>query len=445
MTTNMQCVPTIKVASYNICNTAYANNFKEEFDKKHFGNDHWDKRYPTLIDNIRNINADILALQECNPANARDRLKQDLGDRYEMCFQPHVNRYTDGVAILYDKTRFTKVAQNKSDFTGEKPNGVDKTHLSVDLRDNLTNRVIRVATSHIYGNPDITTPTRIVNMHLESYRKFVETNLEKVDDVIVTGDFNFTIEGFKGIFPNNGYRTDGCYNATEPKKDRRIDFIFKKRAKNDDEQVNPLLSNANYSGKAKLYNYDNGASDHLPAITEFLPAEYLKQEFGKLSSETKMHERLATMIRWSQSRQEKSEHDDFKYVKENFAQEGFDENERNMLFLTTSTLPDGTNIKALDDAFTAACTNEVSQKKVEKEKPKTEDKPKAVTTTGQGDKVSQSSDKEKPITTEKPKTDSKVVVKPKNNGKEQSWCSWFCESVGNFFKGIGRWLASWFN
>jgi endonuclease/exonuclease/phosphatase family metal-dependent hydrolase len=405
------------VASYNICNPQYANYFPTQKEKNHFGPQNWDKRYGDLVKNILTLNADIITLQECGDIKAR--LIATLPE-YEVCYQPHVGRKGDGVAILYKKTRFARISEKRMDVT---ESNINKTHLRVDLKDNLTNRVVRIATSHLFGDPSRST---IARDHLATYKSFVCENSENTNEILVAGDFNFPIESLDFLTKRNHanyplkYLSDGNREASEPSKNRRIDFIFK-----NSNTENPLLSRKVF-GLRLLTD----ASDHLPVMTEFVEADKIKEEFCKLVKDPKMQARLNQVIAFLPRRDEKVNQDDIEALKTFFESGyGLDDFESSLGDQEGVVLPDATTVLALEKAIKSACVSQGSALAQNTANPP------SVVNTG---RVGTVNNKEsKPSTPQKP-------TQKESKAQEKSGCSAFFSFFTNCFKRLYLWFKSWF-
>lgn len=277
----------MRVVSYNICNPAYAHHFPDPNYQQAYGLANMKQRYGELIANIKALNADILTLQECSP-NVQAHLSKSLSE-YTICYQPHINRNEDGVAILFKKARFVYLGESQKDVdvssqaTGSKP--INRTHFTVDLMDRATQKILRVATGHIFGDPNLPMACK---EHAEALKELAEEeNDNAIEEILVATDFNAEADSeVAKVFLGEGYRTDGDYSATEPKHNppRRLDFVAI-----NSKTHNPLISKQLSDDISIPYPE---ASDHLPAVSEFIPASFIQKEFNKKISDAKMQKRL---------------------------------------------------------------------------------------------------------------------------------------------------------
>lgn len=296
-----------RVASYNIANPIYGDKFKESSAKAAYGLENWpSNRYKEVVHNIKSIGADIITLQECHPDTA-EALKKDLTD-YEVTYTSHRGRNDDGVAILTKKNRFAvqKAKEHHFQELDKNKKAVNRSSCYVDVFDNKNKKVIRVATGHIYGNPaDPATSEK----HASEFRKFAEQGDAKAgapSTIILTADANAvkTSNVFK-IIQDAGFRTDGNTSPTEPEKDRRIDFVFKKSTNKED----PLLAR-----QAEVELKYEWASDHRPVVTDFIPASAAKKALEQ-QVKTLNPERLQKVFDACVARPE-SDKDDIAFIKE---------------------------------------------------------------------------------------------------------------------------------
>jgi hypothetical protein len=252
----------------------------------------------------------------------------------------------------------------------------------------------------------------------------VDESSENTNEILVTGDFNFPMENL-GLFTQGNratnqprYLSDGNREASEPSKNRRIDFIFKKS-----KVENPL-----FSRKASGLGLLTDASDHLPVKTEFVEANTIKAEFCKLVKDSKMRLRLDQVIAFIPTRIEKEDQDDIEALRTFFASGyGLEDFESSLGDPEGIVLPDAATIAALETAIKSACGSSGSVLTQNTELP-------SVVNSDVGKADNKES---KPSTPQKP-------TQKESKGQEISCCSRFFSFFSNCFKGLYLWLKSWF-
>lgn len=245
------------VATYNILHPTYPT-----VDKSIQPNT-WPVRGPQIKQNIIDMNADVLCLQELSKISLQS-LNLITSQGYQVHYVKHNDAgKQDGVAICFKKDRFNWLQGEHADYTFNRvtpPHSqTTLTHAYVDLQDKTTNKTIRVATCHLAGGGNGMSPG---NKHIDAVLKKiyeVKKNAWPVDSLILTGDFNAD-QSHERIFTMaaHDFSSDGSRDVTEPCNNRKIDWIWAKD-KNDSLNLTPAAFNISHPK----------ASDHLPVMTRF--------------------------------------------------------------------------------------------------------------------------------------------------------------------------------
>lgn len=148
----------------------------------------WPIRAPQVIDNIVHADLDVVALQEVSDLSShQELLKQKL-----VSHGYSVSRHTEkpgvtAVGVAWKTDRFEVIKS----FTGTYTNGADRKRCfsAVDLKDKLTNKVIRVASVHLYTAPRDGTE-HLGIPQLRTFRELLERESGDISRLIIAGDFN---------------------------------------------------------------------------------------------------------------------------------------------------------------------------------------------------------------------------------------------------------------
>lgn len=253
----MQNNPSFSVATYNILHPFFAVQWSEtpglseegkkapkellkESTQSYESNawkiySNWDTRCPSVGRNIKL--ADIVCLQEISEETLK--MVQHLAN-YQLAsagyhYFPGGTRY--GNAIVYREEKVS--LREGSEITFENPPAIRSAASGVFEANNKMIKVMSVHLSGYYpGESDLEkkqTAKKRGFDELQSFQKQVEeTAIEGLDGIVIAGDFNESKDEEKaelyrpGFLMEAGYRCDGCFDVTEPLKNRKIDWLFYK-------------------------------------------------------------------------------------------------------------------------------------------------------------------------------------------------------------------------
>lgn len=152
----------------------------------------WQNREPKIIENIVQADLDVVTLQEvCDLPSHQEFLKEKLAAHGYA-----VSRHTEkpgqtALGVAWKTERFELLKS----FTGTYTNGADRKRCfsAVDLKDKIANKVIRVASIHLYTAPrDGTEHLGIAQ--LRTFRELLEREPGAISRLIIAGDFNADFE-----------------------------------------------------------------------------------------------------------------------------------------------------------------------------------------------------------------------------------------------------------
>lgn len=211
----------VSVGTFNMLDPQFALNHNQKEGLTNTGQSNWPTRKQGVVKLLNESKLDVICLQEISPKSLND-IKKDLNGQYDIKYIKHAGR-SDGVAILYKKT-FKEVNSQTLSL-----HGLNSGY--VDLKDQITGRVVRVANCHLLGG----------NKQNQG-KEQIEKLLERVDNDpskggaiaarIITGDFNADEKQLNN--PNSkfdalqkaNYQFDGDLSATEIANNRHIDWIW---------------------------------------------------------------------------------------------------------------------------------------------------------------------------------------------------------------------------
>jgi len=233
------------VASYNLLHEQAAETYKAELPPQLQTKTSWSAREPYAIQNVHQLQADILCVQECTREMYKNMGMQEA--IYAFHKDPHNPRlkHYHGVAILYNPARFSLIQGSLKTIYSQ--NG--KASVVVDLQDKTTQKVIRVVSMHLDGGPN----RNLGDTQLEDVHNKLAGRPDQPDYTILAGDFNEGNQGHRIQYLHaNGMVVASSQNPTEPHKQRTIDWI----AVSNPAKISP-------ENTARLSNL---ASDHMPAL-----------------------------------------------------------------------------------------------------------------------------------------------------------------------------------
>ncbi len=255
----------MKVGTFNLLHPEYAIS-KEQKKWKNF-----DNRKVKILKDLESADLDVVCLQEISKDRLEELFKykekgvknlKDLG--YTFRYGQHVKfrkdrsgnvkigkdgkpeqiSNPDSVAIIYKTAKFSEKDVRTREYEVEQSGGgaitAVKKHLFIDLEDNKTHEVTRIATCHLEGGKN----RAVGDEQIETVKQLVEDmttikdNAYQVHQLVITGDFNrqraasdnpdvFVDPGLK-VLADDNYLDDRKYRVTEPSSGRQIDWIFYK-------------------------------------------------------------------------------------------------------------------------------------------------------------------------------------------------------------------------
>jgi exonuclease III len=269
----------MRISSYNILHPEYAIKWKQAEGISAYGESNWEHRKLRIINNIKNSNSDVICLQEISQSSLKSIQKSLSLIGYELAIFKNHPSGSDGVAIFYLCTQGVKL--KNTDFA----NIEGRVHVIVDFEILLIQKVIRVATCHLFGafSPKATEQMKDLCQLMEKSGKGID-----VGGYVICGDFNKDDTALSNDDPvfktlnNYGYKPSSEYEITENPSakhphGRRIDWIFAKSAPGTIHQLTHVSS-----------NQDHTASDHRLIGREFMlshiiPTHVLTKPISKSS------------------------------------------------------------------------------------------------------------------------------------------------------------------
>src|SRR5262249_55088953 len=112
----------------------------------------WQIRAPQVIDNIVQANLDVVTLQEVGDSAQDQEFMKTRLDAQGYSISRHTEKPgVTALGVIWKKERFDLVKS----FTGTYTNGADRKRCfsAVDLKDKITNKIVRVASVHLYTAP----------------------------------------------------------------------------------------------------------------------------------------------------------------------------------------------------------------------------------------------------------------------------------------------------
>jgi mRNA deadenylase 3'-5' endonuclease subunit Ccr4 len=185
----------LRVASFNILAHNYLYRDCGEFSEESLHMTEPNHRVSNLHQVIKNLNADILCLQEVDDPIS-STLFQHLSKKYKFASFKRPRGKPDGNTIAYDKSRFTEVSKGCIDFNqfalktqfkddiGFQTNNIC---VWVRLRDFLTNEDIYVYNAHLFWNPK---RDDVKYFQMGLLLSIIMKKLTRNDLVVIAGDLN---------------------------------------------------------------------------------------------------------------------------------------------------------------------------------------------------------------------------------------------------------------
>lgn len=209
----------INIGTLNILDPDFAITHKQNEGLEN-GRSNWGSRKDKIVKLLKDASLDVVCLQEVSAQSFHD-LKIDLEKLgYSCVHTPHSGR-KDGLAILYKQKKFQQVH-----YVSFAKAGLDSCF--VDLKDQATNKIIRVANCHLLGGGKPEGTAQIENL-VNQVEKSPQYN---IDARIIVGDFNedqtklnLVQTKFSALQKAN-YIFDGDLSPTEAGKNRKIDWLW---------------------------------------------------------------------------------------------------------------------------------------------------------------------------------------------------------------------------
>lgn len=227
----------------------------------------WPTRYPKIVSNTQKVNPDIIKLQEIGQSALNDLMNGGLrASGYSAEHQENVRG--DGVAVLYNNAKFNLLKV-------EKVLGPDNLHhIVANLEDKTTKKVIRVASFHLKGAPNVISQNNkpaLNDMHTNGSahaQQIVQgMNAKNVDLFVASGDTNaYRIENPKmQAFLSKAWHTDD--DKTPTCFIKALEGYHKKDNKDDDT--------AKKLAKQRIdWNFVKGKDNVKPTIRRIIPANW---------------------------------------------------------------------------------------------------------------------------------------------------------------------------
>jgi endonuclease/exonuclease/phosphatase family metal-dependent hydrolase len=194
----------------------------------------WSTRKERIVTVLNDSKLDVICLQEISRANLNEILPHLVGYA-EASHEMHQSR-GDGVAILYKTDRLVL----KQKHTFEPVHGMMSA--CVDLSERASGKIVRVASCHLKGGGS---PEGI--NQINSLVERVETTPGFVHARVIAGDFNadanrehWNSARFRSL-REKLYQHDDSQSPTEPKKNRRIDWVWIKASEAHEVQSLPIV------------------------------------------------------------------------------------------------------------------------------------------------------------------------------------------------------------
>ena len=212
---------TFTVATYNILHPSYERRFSTHTKFPEV----WKDRGEKVKENIAASKYDILCLQEIGSKDPT------------VVYAKHKNK-EDGVGIFFNPKRFTRIRQFICFGNNERAT------VSIDLQENDTKKVIRVASIHIRGPRN----EGFGDKQLESALTMLQMETENVDAMILAGDLG---ELQPTLFISQQFSLDHSIKPTNLVSEKKTDHIAAKAMKQQSIRHDWTRT------------YDRVASDHL--------------------------------------------------------------------------------------------------------------------------------------------------------------------------------------
>jgi endonuclease/exonuclease/phosphatase family metal-dependent hydrolase len=223
----------------------------------------WEERKVTVSTNI--TLASIVCLQEIALATLAD-IQDQIDDSEEAISAYHDSQSYFGIhgtAIVYKSSEATLLSSRKITYT---ENGYSRSASCATFK--IQEKIIRVVSIHLkgYNHLEEDQETRKLSKkhgfnELKAYVTEAEKNTEKLDGIVIAGDFNEDTSEKDlpyyrmGYLEEKGYICDKNMTVTEPRKKRRIDWIYYKPLKTSKEDTKLTTLD--------LEEHQTQASDHL--------------------------------------------------------------------------------------------------------------------------------------------------------------------------------------
>lgn len=149
----------------------------------------WPERKEQVLQNIGNVKADILCIQELAVPDQEWMRKRVAALGYALFYASC--KEGSGIAVLYRQDKFDLVAHKEGIFSGD-GGARRRSFVQVDLRDKQTQEITRAASMHLYGGTKDGNP--LGRQQIESFRGQIEQETDQVARIVLAGDFNSDIQ-----------------------------------------------------------------------------------------------------------------------------------------------------------------------------------------------------------------------------------------------------------
>lgn len=276
-------IAAVSIATYNILDPFYAVYWAEPaglneeglaasretlrasaqtMDKSWETYSNWNQRQETVAKNIQS--ADIVCLQEVSETTLAN-LQELTNYQLAAVSYSHIPGLPSfGNAILYNKEKVN--LEEGSVLTCESPPAIRGAAVGIFK---IGTKLIKVASLHLTGyyskEPDLIKKQASKKRgfdELQNFKRQIESQVQGLDGIVIAGDLNESKDEEEqelyrpGVLMEAGYLCDNCFSATEPLKNRKIDWLFFKSLKGEEPALTPL-------GLEELKQ----ASDHLMSGT----------------------------------------------------------------------------------------------------------------------------------------------------------------------------------
>jgi endonuclease/exonuclease/phosphatase family metal-dependent hydrolase len=254
----------LRVATYNIWNPI--------FEEKYSGKNSWEQRLPYIVQTISGSQADLLLLQEVSEKSYQDLIQQkEIQEKYRFFYFPHYPSQVgqqegrDGLALFFNPQKMKEYHLFRS-AEGTRPTHRRDFYMDFEMPINQRFIHFRVATTHLDSSQDLEIGHHQLKYLIQDVLNPI--TLQKIDFIIVTGDFNEgeeePIRSRAKIMQETGFITDGSTLSTrsesvEVRHKGHVDWIYFKKISSLPFILIPLKPIG-----------DAQASDHRLLMTEVL-------------------------------------------------------------------------------------------------------------------------------------------------------------------------------